>query len=109
MLSARDADPGAHQKEKKSVLADYIVSKGRWYYLTITLRLPYVEPLIFDFRVAVCQILPVLAIFYDLHKLFTHTAGLQPVPGMPPGLPGSSQKISRPLQKIMSRAVQNLL
>lgn len=41
MLSARDADPGAPQKEKKSVLADYIVSDSKPYYLTITLRLPY--------------------------------------------------------------------
>ena len=46
MLSARDADPGAHQKEKKSVLADYIVSDSISDYLTITLRLPYLQPTI---------------------------------------------------------------
>jgi len=46
MLSARDADPGAHQKEKKSVLADYILANLFMNYLTITLRQPYAIPLI---------------------------------------------------------------
>ncbi len=38
MLNARDADPGAHQKEKKSVLADYIVANPGVNSMTITLR-----------------------------------------------------------------------
>ena len=41
MLSTRDADPGAHQKEKKSVLADYIVANSSVNNMTITLRSPY--------------------------------------------------------------------
>ena len=49
MLSARDADPGAHQKEKKSVLADYIITNAFSKYLTLNLRLPYAKPLIFNF------------------------------------------------------------
>lgn len=46
MLSARDADPGAHQKEKKSVLADFILASPAPHNLTITLRLPYAKPTI---------------------------------------------------------------
>jgi subtilisin-like proprotein convertase family protein len=48
MLSARDADPGAHQKEKKSVLVDIIVSKPGRQNLTITLRSPYAWSLILN-------------------------------------------------------------
>lgn len=48
MLSARDADPGAHQKEKKSVLVDIIVTNPGRFNLTITLRSPYAWSLILN-------------------------------------------------------------
>jgi len=41
LLNPRDADPGVHQKEKKSVLASIILAKHFICYLTITLRFPY--------------------------------------------------------------------
>jgi hypothetical protein len=45
MLNARDADPGVHQKEKKSVLADFIVANQSVNNMTIALRKPYNNPL----------------------------------------------------------------
>jgi len=52
MSSARDAGPGAHQKEKKSVLAVYIIANRLIVYMTVTLRVPYEQPLIPLFRVS---------------------------------------------------------
>ncbi len=44
LSSARDADPGALQKEKKSVFVEDILAFQSVIYLTLTLRLPYAHP-----------------------------------------------------------------